>query len=235
VATVLVTGAGRGLGLELARQYAADGWEVLACARTPESAQPLAALAAASDSRVTIERLDVTDFAAIDQLAKALEGRPIDVLINSAGTMGQRTSAWSGFGKSDFVEWQHVFRLNAFAPIKMAEAFVSHVARSEQKKIVSVSTLMASMSRNTLGGFYAYRGSKAALNAMMVSLALDLGRKHGILAAVLHPGWVRTDMGGARADIDAPTSVTGMRRVIAALDRERSGRFWMYDGAELPW
>jgi NAD(P)-dependent dehydrogenase (short-subunit alcohol dehydrogenase family) len=232
VATVLVTGASRGLGLELARQYAADGWEVIACARTPESAEALAALAAAPDSPVTIEQLDVTDFAAIDRLAKSLEGRPIDVLINCAGTMGPGTS---GFGKSDFVQWEHTFRLNAFAPIKMAEAFVAHVARSEQKKIVAVSTIMASMTRNSLGGFYAYRGSKAALNAMMVSVALDLGRKHRILAAVLHPGWVRTDMGGPRADIDAPTSVTGMRRVIATLDRDRSGRFWMYDGTELPW
>jgi NAD(P)-dependent dehydrogenase (short-subunit alcohol dehydrogenase family) len=235
VATVLVTGASRGLGLELARQYAADGWEVIACAREPEAARPLATLAAAADSRITLARLDVTDFTAIDALAKALEGRPIDVLINCAGTMGQGTSGWSAFGKSDFALWEQIFRLNAFAPIKMAEAFVAHVARSEQKKIVSVSTLMASMSRNTLGGFYAYRGSKAALNAMMVSLALDLGRKHGIVAGILHPGWVRTDMGGARADIDAPTSVTGMRRVIAGLDRERSGRFWAYDGTELPW
>ena len=231
MATLLVTGASRGLGLELARQYAADGWKVIACARAPESAAPLRALAAA-DSRVTIESLDVTDFAAIDRLAKALEGEPIDVLLNCAGTMGRGTS---GFGKSDFAQWEQIFRLNAFAPIKMAEAFVAHVARSEQKKIVSVSTLMASMSRNSLGGFYAYRGSKAALNAMTVSLALDLGRKHGIIAAVLHPGWVRTDMGGPRADIDAPTSVTGMRRVIAALERDRSGRFWAYDGTELPW
>jgi NAD(P)-dependent dehydrogenase (short-subunit alcohol dehydrogenase family) len=235
VATVLVTGASRGLGLELARQYAADGWEVIACARAPEAARPLAALAAAADSRISVERLDVTDFGAIDALAKALAGRAIDVLINCAGTMGQGTSGWSGFGKSDFAQWEQIFRLNAFAPIKMAEAFVAHVARSEQKKIVSVSTVMASMARNTLGGFYAYRGSKAALNAMMVSLALDLGRKHAIVAAVLHPGWVRTEMGGPRADIDAPTSVTGMRRVIAALDRERSGRFWAYDGTELPW
>jgi NAD(P)-dependent dehydrogenase (short-subunit alcohol dehydrogenase family) len=149
--------------------------------------------------------------------------------------MGAMTSGYSGFGKSNFAQWDGIFRLNAFAPLKMAEAFVSHVARSEQKKIVNIGTIMASVGRNSLGGFYAYRASKAALNAITVSLAVDLGRKHGIIASVLHPGWVRTDMGGARADIDAPTSVSGMRRVIAGLDRDKAGRFWAYDGAELPW
>jgi NAD(P)-dependent dehydrogenase (short-subunit alcohol dehydrogenase family) len=94
---------------------------------------------------------------------------------------------------------------------------------------------MASIGRNTLGGFYAYRASKAALNALSVSMALDLGRRHGITASVIHPGWVRTDMGGPRAEIDARTSVAGMRSVIAGLTRDKAGRFWSYDGSELPW
>jgi NAD(P)-dependent dehydrogenase (short-subunit alcohol dehydrogenase family) len=119
--------------------------------------------------------------------------------------------------------------------MKMAQAFATHVAASAEKKIVSISTLMASLSRNTLGGFYAYRASKAALNAIMVSMAIDLGRKHDIIVGLLHPGWVSTDMGGPRAPIDAQTSVTGMRRVIASLTKERAGRFWAYDGSEVPW
>ncbi len=229
---VLVTGAGRGLGLEFARQYAEDGWDVLACVRAPQKAADLQRLAAESQGRVAVHTLDVTDFAAIDTLARQLSGRAIDVLINNAGTMGSRGST---FGSSDFADWEQVFRLNAFAPLKMAEAFAGHVGRSSEKKLVSVSTIMASMARNNMGGFYAYRASKAALNAIVVSLAIDLGRRHGILAAALHPGWVRTDMGGPRAEIDARASVAGMRRVIASLTRERAGRFWAYDGSELPW
>ncbi|HTV51676.1 MAG TPA: SDR family oxidoreductase [Steroidobacteraceae bacterium] len=233
--SVLVTGASRGIGLELARQYAADDWQVIACARAPERAHELQQLASHSRGELRVEALDVTDFVAIDALAKRLAGRTIDVLINCAGSMGQGSSGWSGFGKSDLALWDGMFRLNTYAPLKMAEALVTHVAASGQKKIINLSTVMASLARNTLGGFYAYRASKAALNAITVSLAVDLGRRHGILAAALHPGWVRTDMGGPRAEIDARTSVTGLRQVIAALDRARSGRFWSYDGTELPW
>jgi NAD(P)-dependent dehydrogenase (short-subunit alcohol dehydrogenase family) len=229
---VLVTGASRGLGLELARQYAAEGWEVLACARAPQSAAGLQTLAAAGAGRVTLEPLDVTDFAAVEALARRLEGVPIDVLINNAGTMGPRGGA---FGSSDFAVWDGIFRLNAFAPLKMAEAFAGHVAQSAQKKIVSITTIMASMARNNMGGFYAYRASKAALNALMVSVAIDAGRRHGIIAAVLHPGWVRTDMGGARAELDPRTSVEGLRGVIAGLTSAQAGRFLAYDGSELPW
>ncbi len=232
MSTVLVTGASRGLGLELVRQYAAEGWDVLACARAPHQAAELRALADQSQGRVAVHPLDVTDFEAIGALARRLEGRAIDVLINNAGSMGSRGSA---FGSSDFGEWEGVLRLNAFAPMRMAEAFAAHVARSTEKKLVSISTVLASMTRNHIGGFYAYRASKAALNAVMVSLSIDLARRHGILCAMLHPGWVRTDMGGPRADIDPRTSVTGMRQVIGSLTRERAGRFWAYDGSELPW
>jgi NAD(P)-dependent dehydrogenase (short-subunit alcohol dehydrogenase family) len=232
LSTVLVTGASRGLGLELARQYAQDGWEVLACARAPQKAPDLERLARECEGRVTVHALDVTDFAAVGALALELDGRSIDVLINNAGSMGARGS---GFGSSDYAAWNDIFHLNAFAPMRMAEAFAAHVARSAHKKLVSISTIMASMTKNDVGGFYPYRASKAALNAIMVSLAVDLGRRYGIVAAVLHPGWVRTDMGGPRADIDAASSVAGMRRVIGGLSREQAGRFWSYDGTELPW
>jgi len=233
--TLLVTGASRGLGLELARQYAAEGWEVLACARQPASAAALEALAASSAGRVQIHPLDVADFRAIEALARALGPRAIDLLINCAG--GMDAQGGGGFGKIDYAALEALLHLNAVAPLKMAEAFVAHVARSQAKKIVNISTIMASITRNRagLGGFYGYRASKAALNALTVNLANDLGRKHGILVAALHPGWVRTDMGGPRAEIDAAASVAGMRAVIAGLDKERSGRFWTYDGTELPW
>ena len=241
--TILITGAGRGLGLEMARQYLADGWQVIACARSPDRCPELHALAGQANkpgAQLEIMALDVTDHAAIDALAEKMRGRPIDVLLNSAGTMGAGNFAAQGisfgkFGTSDFADWEQTFRINTFGPMKMAEAFVTHVAQSEQKKIVSVTSIMGSIARNTIGGMYAYRASKAALNAVMHSLAIDLGRKHQIIAIPIHPGWVRTDMGGPRADIDAATSVSGMRSVIAGLDLAKGGRYWMYNGEELPW
>jgi NAD(P)-dependent dehydrogenase (short-subunit alcohol dehydrogenase family) len=241
---MLVTGAGRGLGLEFARQYAADGWQVVGTVRDPARATELAALAAAHPGRVRIEALDVTDHASIDALAQRLRDGgaplPIDVLINSAGTMGGGSFAQAGmnmgkFGSSDFDDWQYVFRVNVAAPMKMAEAFVQHVAASGERKFVALSSIIGSIAKNQIGGMYAYRATKAGLNAVMRSLAIDLGRKHKVIVAPLHPGWVRTDMGGPRADIDPATSVAGLRRVIAGLDAERAGRFWMYDGSELPW
>ena len=238
--SVLVTGAGRGLGLEFVRQYAGEGWNVLACARDPAAAAQLQALVGEFPGRIETHALDVADFAAIDALAARLEGRAIDVLLSVAGSMGKGSFAKQGlvpfaFGRTDFAEWEQVFRVNTFAPMKLAEAFVGHVARSEQKKIVALTTVLASIGQNALGGLYAYRSSKAALNAIMRSMAVDLGRRHGIAATSLHPGWARTDMGGPRGDIDAATSVSGMRRVIADLTVERAGRFWMYDGTEIPW
>lgn len=238
--TVLVTGAGRGLGLELVRQYAADGWQVLACVRSPQNASELQALASAPGGRVRALALDVTDHAAVDALARSLAGTPIDVLLNCAGTMGAGNFAAEGlkfgaFGRSNFPDWLEVFKLNVLAPMKMSEAFVGHVAQSGQKKIVTLSSILGSMARNNFGGLYAYRASKAAVNAIMKSMSIDLAKSHGVIAAPLHPGWVKTDMGGPKADIDAVTSVSGMRQVIAGLTPERAGRLWMYNGEELPW
>ena len=240
MATVLITGANRGLGLELTRQYAARGWEVIACARRPEAATDLTALAHASGGRVALERLDVTDYKGVDAAARRLAGRPIDVLFNSAGTMGRGSRVGAGFpasrfGEIDYADWEEIFRVNVEGPMKVTEAFVEHVARSAGRKVVALSSVVGSIASNTSGGLYAYRASKAALNACMKSLAIDLGRSHGLVVAMLHPGWVRTDMGGPRADIDAPESVAGLLRVVDGLDAEKSGRFWRYDGSELPW
>jgi NAD(P)-dependent dehydrogenase (short-subunit alcohol dehydrogenase family) len=243
--TVLVTGAGRGLGLEMVRQYAAEGWHVIGTVRDPARAAALVELAAAQPQQVRVETMDVADHGSIDALAQRLRApggaaQPIDVLINSAGTMGsgnfaQQGIAFGRFGKSDFPDWEMVFRVNVIGPMKMAEAFVEHVAASEQRRLVALSSIIGSIAKNEIGGLYAYRATKAALNAVMRSLAIDLGRKHKILVAPIHPGWVRTDMGGPRADLDPATSVAGIRQVIAGLDADKAGRFWMYDGTELPW
>lgn len=237
--TVLVTGASRGLGLEFVRQYATEGWRVLAGVRDPARATALAACAESS-ANIEILPLDLMDHAAIDRLAAQRRGQPIDVLVNSAGTMGSGSFAAEGlafgrFGSSNYADWAEVFRLNVMAPMKMAEAFLDHVAASDQKKIVTLTSILGSIEKNRIGGLYAYRASKAAVNALMRSMSIDLARSHGIAATAIHPGWVRTDMGGPRADIDAPTSIAGMRRVIADLTVETAGRYWMYDGSELPW
>ncbi len=236
--TVLVTGANRGLGLELARQYADSGWTVIGCAREPASATELAGLTASGG--LELHALDVADHGSVDALSRRLSDRAIDVLVNCAGTMGKGSFAteflaFGRFGASDFDDWTHVMRVNTLGPMKMAEAFVSQVARSQQKKLINVSSIVGSIAGNRAGSLYAYRASKAALNAVTRSLAIDLARDHGIIATVLHPGWARTEMGGPRADIDAATSAAGMRRVIAGLNPEQAGRFWMYDGSELPW
>jgi NAD(P)-dependent dehydrogenase (short-subunit alcohol dehydrogenase family) len=233
MSTVLVTGANRGLGRELVRQYHADGWRVFACCRRPEAS------GLAEGDGLSVHRLDVTDHGGVAALASELEGVAIDVLLNSAGTMGARSFAAEGlgiqrFGESDYVDWLGILRVNVLGPMKMAEAFVEHVARSEQKKIVSLTSIVGSMARNRAGGLYAYRSSKAALNAVMKSMAIDLARRR-IIAVAMHPGWVRTEMGGPRAEIDAVTSVAGVRRVIAGLTAEQAGRFLSWEGEELPW
>jgi NAD(P)-dependent dehydrogenase (short-subunit alcohol dehydrogenase family) len=237
--TVLLTGAGRGLGLEFVRQYAADGWTVLAGVRDPARAPELATLVTAAQGRIRVEVLDVADHSSIEALARAFAGLPVDVLINNAGTMGVQSFAGRGmeaqrFGQSDYEDWIHTFRVNALGAMRMAEAFADQVAASAQKKIVTLTSVIASIGSNNLGGLYAYRSTKAAANAIMKSMALDLARR-GIIAVPLHPGWAQTEMGGPNAPIRPQHSVAGLRQVIAGLTKEKSGRFWQWDGKELPW
>jgi NAD(P)-dependent dehydrogenase (short-subunit alcohol dehydrogenase family) len=236
--TVLITGANRGLGLEFALQYAADGWRVHACCRNPSTASDLAELAGSAKGQVVVHRLDPGDFSAVDALADELSSEPIDLLLNNAGSYTQGGYAAArpeqALGNSDFEDWQNVFRINVFAPMKMAEAFVDHLASAEQGKLVTISSNMGSIGLNDSGGSYGYRSSKAAVNCVMRSLSLDLAEK-GIIVALLHPGWVSTDMGGPDADITPQVSVSGMRRVIGSLQPEQSGCFKSYQGKSLPW
>ncbi|MGZ8251371.1 MAG: SDR family oxidoreductase [Methylophilaceae bacterium] len=231
--TVLITGANRGLGLEFTRQYANDGWQVIACCRDPESATALNTLAASTGNTparpIEVRKLDVNDFAQIDQLAQQLSGQKIDLLINNAGVYPQ--SAW---GHIDYEAWAQAFKINTMAPLKMAEAFVEHVATSQLRKIVTLSSKMGSMDDNTSGGSYLYRTSKAAVNMVMKSLTIDL-KPRGIASTILHPGWVQTDMGGPNGLINTEQSVTGLRKVIEQLTLGNSGRFMAYDGKEIPW
>ncbi len=234
--TILVTGSNRGLGLEFTRQYCEAGWQVLATCRDPSAAAGLATLRATHPA-LELHALDVTDFATIDRLAATLAGRPIDVLLNNAGLFGPKPGAdhdpRQNFGSMDYDIWAEVLRVNLMAPMKMAEAFVGHVAASTQKKIVAISSTEGS-SPSAKGGIHAYRTSKAALNMLMQNLAPDLAPR-GIVTAAFCPGWIRTRMGGPNAPLDAPPSIAGLRRVIEGLTPEHSGKFWLWNGERLPW
>lgn len=225
MATVLVTGANRGLGLEFARQYAADGWRVIATCRDPANASELAGL----QGNIRIEALDVNDFNAVDALAEKLSDVCIDILINNAGIGGPRQ------GPMDMVEqgFLDVLHTNTLAPLKVSQAFHANVAASEQKKLAVISSGLGSIAGNG-GGRYAYRSSKAAVNIIMKGLAADWATD-GICVAILAPGWVRTDMGGPSATYSPEESIAGMRHVLANLTKAQSGKFLSHTGAENAW
>ena len=226
--TVLITGASRGIGFEFARQYAADGWRVHAGARNPEGAAALKNLTA---SRVTIHRLDVENHDEIKDLAAMLSGETIDVLINNAGL-------WIGederFGRFSNAQWMEQFRVHVFGTMAMCEAFVDHVAMSERRLIVNISSGNGCFSWPREAGDYPYDTSKAALNLITKGLSVDL-RDRGITVVCLTPGNVATDMSGPHAQLQPEESIAGMRRVIARLNVSRTGSFIRYDGDALPW
>ncbi|MER0215570.1 MAG: SDR family NAD(P)-dependent oxidoreductase [Nitrosomonas sp.] len=230
--TMLITGANRGIGLEFVRQYVADGWRVVACCRKPAAAEALNHLAAQYPDQITVHALDVTDHAQIDQLAQTLSEQPIDLLINNAGVYP--LARGDALGKTDYAAWQHAFAVNTMAPLKITEVFIQRIARSELKTIVTITSKMGSIADNRGGGSYIYRSSKAGVNIVMKSLSIDLIPQK-IIAILLHPGWVKTDMGGPGALITAEQSVTGMRRVIGNLTLQDSGKFYAFDGKEVPW
>lgn len=225
---VLITGANRGIGLEFSKQYATDGWKVLACCREPQSAIALQALASAN-SNVEILALDVADFKQIDALALQLKESAIDVLINNAGIYPHNS-----FGDTNYEDWAEAFKINAMASLKMAEAFVQHITRSQLKKVATLSSKMGSIDDNTSGDSYSYRASKTAVNMVMKSLSIDL-KPYGISVVTLHPGWVQTDMGGENALVSTTTSVAGLRTVIENLNITSTGKFIAYDGKEIAW
>lgn len=230
--TTLITGANRGIGLEFSRQFAADGWCVLACSRHPEKSDSLNKLAAKYPEQITVHALDVADHAQIKRLALALANKSIDLLLNNAGVYPD--SKGCSFGDTDYEAWAYAFLVNTMAPLKMAESFAPQITRSSQKIIVTITSTMGSVADNSRGGSYIYRSSKSAVNMVVKSLAIDL-RSIGIIAVLLHPGWVRTDMGGPSGLISTEQSVSGMRNVISQFGPSDSGKFIAYDGQIIPW
>ncbi len=230
--TVLITGANRGIGLAFAQQYANEGWKVLACTRQLNYGEGLSGLVAKYPDQVLPYELDVVDHEQIDRLSDMLSHVSIDLLINNAGIYPK--SGAGEFGEIDYDAWADSFRVNTMAPLKLVESFSPQITCSELKTIVTITSKMGSVTDNKSGGSYIYRSSKLAVNIVMKSLAIDL-KSFGITAVLLHPGWVKTDMGGAGGLITAEQSVTGMRKVIDQLTPEDSGCFYAFDGQVVPW
>jgi len=230
--TVLITGANRGIGLEFARQYAADGWQVVACCRQPQQAEALNRLADQYKDRFSIHRLDIRELTEIDQLSHKLQDLSIDILINNAGVYPHAQNG--EFGRISYDDWMEAFRVNTFAPLKMVEALVEQIARSQLKIVATITSKMGSIADNQRGGSYIYRSSKAAVNMVVKSLAIDL-QPRGIIAVLLHPGWVQTDMGGRGALISTKQSVTGMKSILDRVTHSDTGKFIAYDGQHIPW
>ncbi len=226
MSTVLITGAARGLGLDFTKQYAAKGWKVLACARKPDALKGI-------KGDIHHHKLEVTDYKAVNALAKELAGEAIDVLICNAGVGGEGGEGAQTLGSLAPDVWRNVFEVNTLAPLMMAEAFADHVSRSQQRKLIAISSILGSIANNN-GGRYFYRASKTALNMEWSCLAKDLEGK-GVICVALHPGWVQTDMGGPTATLTIDQSVPAMVKVIEGLKPSDNGRFLQYDGTELAW
>lgn len=231
IPNVLITGSNRGLGLEWCRQYAKAGWRVFASCRFPEQADALQQLAAEYGT-VVMYRLDVTEPDQINALAEALAEYPIDLLINNAGVYYEK---YDRPGQPiDYAAWTHTFRVNTMGAMRVSQALLPHIRRSQKRLIAVITSHMGSIAEIERPGSYYYRSSKAALNAVMKGFSLELGAlKIGVL--LLHPGWVRTRMGGPDGLLSPQESIEGMRARVEAFTLADSGRFFRYDGTEIPW
>jgi len=229
--TYFITGCNRGLGLEFVRQLLARGQRVIATCRDIATATDLTALTLKHSGQLSLVEMDVSDEASMREAVALLNDEAIDVFINNAGVYGPRDA---NFGNVDGPAMAEVLYTNAVAPVLLTQLLIDNVRKGSGKKLVYVSSKMGSIADNGRGGSYIYRSSKTALNSVVKSLALDLAPE-GIATATLHPGWVRTDMGGPNGLIDAPESVSGMLNVIDGLSVANTGQFFSYDGSSIAW
>jgi NAD(P)-dependent dehydrogenase (short-subunit alcohol dehydrogenase family) len=225
--SVLVTGANRGLGLEFARQYAAAGWDVLATCRAPREAADLAALG----GRVSIFALDAGDDRSIESFLGEAAPCALDLIIANAGIGCGAPLAADAVTRA---VWDEIIGVNVYAPLRLVAGLRGNLERGTHKKVVGISGLAASFAQYRIGGQFAYRASKAALNSLWRTLSVEW-RPLGITCLLLRPGKVRTRMTGFTGDLSPEASVTGMRRVIDGAGIAESGKFYGYDGAEVPW
>ena len=228
---VLITGASRGIGLEMVKYAMEKNWRVFACCRHPQQADALLSVAKLANGRVSVHVADMSELATIQALAYELRNEAIDLLINNAGIYG---SDKNSFGNVDVQSWLETFQVNSIAPFKVSEALIEQLRMGDKKIIACISSKMGSMDDNGSGGSYIYRSSKAALNAVVKSMSIDL-RGDGIKCVALHPGWVKTEMGGPNAEISTRESVTSLFDILLSLTTKDSGRFIDIDGTDIPW
>jgi len=224
--TILITGANRGIGLEFAKQYVAEGADVIACVRVPAKADALKALG----SKVEVMALEVTDPGSAAALKRDLKGRPIDIVINNAGVSGPRGEKP---GEVDFAGWTETLQVNAIAPMLVSQALFDNLKAGQDKKLITITSVLGSTALHG-GDMYAYRASKAAVNNIMYGLSKQWA-KDGIAIGIFHPGWVQTDMGGKSAPVTPEQSVKGLRTRIAELNLGNSGAYRDYAGAAIAW
>ena len=228
--TLLITGCNRGIGLELVRQAALRGNHVMATCRDPAAAVDLRAVAASYPGLIDVLALEVTGLATIQAAKASIGARPIDVLINNAGIIGPARQSTLDM---DFDGFAETLAVNALAPLRIAQVFLPNLRAAGSGKIVTITSGMGSMSY-AKSDRIAYRAAKAAVNKVMQGLATDL-KPLGVAVLLLHPGWVRTDMGGSGASISTKDSALGVLAQIDALTLARSGQFLDYAGKSMPW
>lgn len=228
MANVAITGAGRGIALELARQHAAQGDRVFALARDPAKADTLSALAAQSGGRITVHAMDVGDDASVKSGAASTGSESIDILYNVAGMMGTIPAE---FGEVDWKTFDETFNVHVKGPLRVMNAFLPRMGAGS--KVINFSSQLAA-STWAYGGFHAYAASKAALGRLMRSAAADL-KQRGIVIGIVHPGYVQTDMGGPDAEITPEESATGVRALAEGWTLEKSGDFYKWNGEEHAW
>ena len=228
MANVLITGANRGIGLEMVKLYAGRGDTVLACCRNPSAAEALNAVG----GDVEVIEVQVSDGASVAGLASSIGDRPIDILINNAGMSGPSYDQQNALSM-DFDGWAETFEVNTMAPVRVMQALMANLKASDAAKVVTITSQMGALSLD-MPVAYAYCTSKAALNKFMKMAALELG-KEGINVCVIHPGWVQTDMGGPNADITPQESAEGIVSTIDGLDADTNGSFWKWNGETHGW
>ena len=226
-----ITGASRGLGLEFVRQLLNRGDSIDAGVRSPAESRQLQGLAQDSRGRLRVHTLDVSNPRSVAAFAAEVgQGQPLDVLINNAGVFGKNEA----LGGLDFEDVASTFTTNALGPMRLTSALLPALRRGGARRVVHVTSSMGSIGDNGMGGHYGYRLSKAALNMAMRNMHLEL-RGEGFVTVAVNPGWVQTDMGGPHAPLRPEQSVRAMLQLLDGLSTEHGGRFFNYDGAELPW
>lgn len=234
--TVLITGANRGLGLEHSRQFAERDWRVLACARNPESATELRVLQQAYPARVQILPLDVTSEGSVKELVRELNGTPIDILLNNAGTYGPLPApegmVYQSLASMDYSIWREMLEINLLAPFRLTVALAANVRAGQRRTVVMMTSDLGSISNNTLGGSHAYRTSKAGLNMLTKGIAIEW---RDLIVISMAPGWCQTDLGGSSAPIDPVDSVRAQQLVFDKLTAEHSGSCLDRFGEDVAW